>query len=373
VRYVLGVDGGGSKTACLAADETGRLLGYGAAGPLNTNYIVRREAVAALQRAASAALQEAGLRGEHIDAMCLSAPMAPDAVTQVTGGLGIRRVRRAAEGETPRWAACFWTDQRVGVAIDAGTGSMARGWSRDGRTAGAGGWGATLGDEGSGYWISLQAMIAVLQAHDGRIPETRLTGPVLAHFGMADVVDMVFQASQGLVRTGEAGQVGIAPDSGAEGSSAEEAATGGMLFHRRTRREPLTRYEVASLCPVVAQVARQGDWKALEILQQAGRELGRLGVAVIQRLGMQAEEFAVLPFGGVFRAGELVLRSCRETILAAAPLARLVLPRFEPVVGAALLALDEVGVAIGGPILRTVEESSADFPGCRANNLLDHE
>jgi N-acetylglucosamine kinase-like BadF-type ATPase len=315
----------------------------------------------------SAALKEAGLRGEDIGTMCLSGPMAPDAVARVTGELGIRRVRRAAEGETPRWAACFWTEQHVGLAIDAGTGSMARGWSRDGRAAGAGGWGATLGDEGSGYWISLQAMIALLQAHDGRIPATRLTGPVLAHFGMADVVDMVFQASQGLVRAGEAGQVGIAPDSGGEGSNAGEAATGGLLLHRRTRHEPLTRYEVASLCPVVAQAARQGDWKAIEILQAAGRELGRLGVAVVQRLGMQAEEFAVLPFGGVFRAGELVLGSCRETILAVAPCAHLVLPRFEPVVGAALLALDEIGVAIGDPILRAVEESSADFPACRAN------
>jgi len=368
MRYVLGVDGGGSKTGCLSADETGRLLGYGAAGPLNTNYIARREAVTALQRAIHAALVGARLRGEHIDAMCLSAPMSPDAVAQVTAELGIRRVRRAAEGETPRWAACFWTEQHVGVTIDAGTGSMARGWSRDGRTAGAGGWGATLGDEGSGYWISLQAMIALLQVHDGRILATRLTGPVLAHFGMADVVDLVFQASQGLVRTGAAGQVGIAPDSGAEGSSAGEAATGGVLFHRRTRREPLTRYEVASLCPVVVQVALQGDWKALDILQAAGRELGHLGVAVVQRLGMQAEEFAVLPFGGVFRAGELVLRSCRETLLAAAPRARLVLPRFEPVVGAALLALDEVGVAIGGSILRAVEESSADFPACQAHH-----
>jgi hypothetical protein len=54
--------------------------------------------------------------------------------------------------------------------------------SRDGREAGAGGWGATLGDEGSGYWISLQAMTAVLQAHDGRIQDTALSDAVLKHF-----------------------------------------------------------------------------------------------------------------------------------------------------------------------------------------------
>jgi len=366
MRYVLGVDGGGSKTTCLAADGTGRLLGYGRGGPINTNYVLHQEAVESLKCAINTALEAAGLRGDQIETLCISAPMAPDAIEEVMKECGVRQVTRAAEGETPRWAARFWIDGHIGVTIDAGTGSMARGWSRDGREVGAGGWGATLGDEGRGYWIGTKAMIAILQAYDGRIAETMLTQSVLAHFGMSDVLDMVFQASQGLVRTPGA-EVGVAPDSGAECSNAGEASVGGVFFHKRTRKEPLTRYEVATLCPVVTNVAQQGDGKAIEILEEAGYELGRLGVAIIERLNMESDEFAVVPFGGVFRAGELVLHSFRETILAAAPRAKVVKPRFEPMVGAVLLALSKIGVVIDDQIIETIEQSSIHFPDCRVH------
>lgn len=369
MRYVLGVDGGGFKTACLAADEKGRLLGYGRGGPVNTNYALRQEAEESLKCAIKAALKEAGLRGEQIETLCMSAPMAPDAVEKVTEACGIRHVTRAAEGESPRRAARFWIDAHISVTVDAGTGSMARGWSRDGREAGAGGWGATLGDEGSGYWISMKAMIAVLQAYDGRIEETMLTKPVLEHFGMSDVLDMVFQASQGFVRATDADQqVGVAPDSGAECSDAGEPSVGGVFFRKHpAKRGPLTRYEVASLCPVVAKVAQQGDWKAIEILKEAGHELGRLGVAIIKRLSIGKGEFAVVPFGGVFRAGELVLHSFRETILAGAPCAKVVEPKFEPMVGAVLLALDDIGMPINDQIIGAIERSSINFPACRVH------
>lgn len=366
MRYVLGIDGGGSKTACLAADEKGKLIGFGIGGPVNTNYVLRQEAVESLKHSINSALEEAGLDGEQIEILCISAPMAPDAVEQVAKEFGIRQINRAAEGETSRWAARFWVDEHIGVTVDAGTGSMARGWSRDGREAGAGGWGATLGDEGSGYWISIKAMVAVIEAYDGRIDDTKLVKPVLEHFGMSDVIDMIFEVSQGLVRTTGADQVGIAPDSGSGCYDIGKASEGGVLLRKRTRNEPLTRYEVATLCPVVAKVAQQGDWKAIEILRAAGYELGRLGSAVIKRLGMEKDDFAVLPFGGVFRVGELVLHPFTETVVAVATRAKVICPQYEPMVGAVLLALSEIGVVLSDQVIETVEHSSVDFPACRA-------
>jgi N-acetylglucosamine kinase-like BadF-type ATPase len=210
-------------------------------------------------------------------------------------------------------------------------------------------------------------MTAVLQAYDGRIRETMLAKSVLKHFGFADVLDMVFQVSHGLVRTTGDDQIGLVPDSGSGNPGADEASVGGLFFRRRTRNEPLTRCEVATLCPVVVEVAQLGDWKATEILRDAGRELGRLGAAIIKRLDMGQEEFSVVPFGGVFRAGELVLGAFRDTVLAVAPSAAVVKPRFEPVVGAVLLALNELGVDIGDPIMEAVEHSSTRFPACQAH------
>jgi hydroxymethylpyrimidine/phosphomethylpyrimidine kinase len=80
---------------------------------------------------------------------------------------------------------------------------------------------------------------------------------------------------------------------------------------------------------------------------------------------MESDEFAVVPFGGVFRAGQLVLRSFRETILAAAPHAKVVKPQFEPMVGAVLLALSKVGMVVDDQIIAAIEQSSTDFPVCR--------
>jgi N-acetylglucosamine kinase-like BadF-type ATPase len=363
---VLGVDGGGSKIACLAADERGRLLGSGRGGPCNTNYVPFRKAADSLASAIAGALAAAGLAASQVSALCISAPMEPSAIEAFTAPLGIQRVIRAAEGETPRWAARFWIEQRVGVTVDAGTGSLARGWAADGREASAGGWGATLGDEGSGYWIALRAMSAVLQARDGRLGETLLTRAVLDHYGLADELALMFSASQGLVRDRDAA-VGVAPDSGSESAAGGVGADGGLHFRQGVPGRALARDEVASLCPVVADAARRGDAVAAEILRDAGVELGRLGGAVIRRLGMEQEAFAVVPFGGVCRIGEPVLRTFRETVLATAQRATVVDPRFEPVVGAVLLALREIGVAIDTGVIATIEESAAGLPDAAAS------
>jgi N-acetylglucosamine kinase-like BadF-type ATPase len=128
------------------------------------------------------------------------------------------------------------------------------------------------------------------------------------------------------------------------------------------RHEPLTRADVAGLCPVVVDVALQGDHTAIQILREAGVELGRLAVAVIRRLGMEQETFAIVPFGGVFKAGELIMKSFSETCLAAALNATIVPPRFEPVVGAVLIALNQIGVEIDQRIIQAVETTSRNFP-----------
>jgi N-acetylglucosamine kinase-like BadF-type ATPase len=65
-HHVLGVDGGGSKIACLAADERGRLLGGNRGGPCNTNYVPYREAAGALASAIGGALSAAGLAPSQV-------------------------------------------------------------------------------------------------------------------------------------------------------------------------------------------------------------------------------------------------------------------------------------------------------------------
>ena len=90
--------------------------------------------------------------------------------------------------------------------------------------------------------------------------------------------------------------------------------------------------------------------------------MARLAVAVIKRLKMEDDRFSVVPFGGVFRARELVLDSFQKTLQAIAPQAKVIKPRFEPVVGGILLALNQLGIQIESSIISNIEESSQDYP-----------
>jgi N-acetylglucosamine kinase-like BadF-type ATPase len=380
MKYVLGLDGGGSKVVCLAANESGELLGCGRGGPVNTNYVLYNQARDSAIDAIQNALKSAGLRADQVAAFVFSAPLDPATLSDVIQACQLKDPVRAAEGETSRWAARFWIDQRIGVTVDAGTGSLSRGWTRDGRESGAGGFGATLDDKGSGVWISLKAMSAALQAYDGRAAQTGLTEALLTHFGLPHIQDLPFRVSGGFLTTAKMIENMEAPqrvrftiDSGhilqatpageVEGDvTGKEDSGGGLFFRQFESVEPLTRHEVASFCPIVAQIAEAGDLVARQILESAGIGLGRLAAAVITRLRMEDENFAVVPFGGVFKVGELVLKPFSEFCCAVAPQAVIALPKFEPEVGAVLIALEKIKGAIDSQTLKTIERSSSNFP-----------
>jgi len=370
MRYVLGIDGGGSKVVCLAADQTGRLLGYGRGGGVNTYYVPQDMAEEALQQAIEQALETSGLKGEQITVACMSAPMRPSAVDKVMEARGIPHLVRAAEGSTSRWAARYWVDGHVGATVDGGTGSLARGWSKDGREAGSGGWGVTLGDEGSGFWISKKAAIAVLWAYDGRAEPTLLTDIFLDHLGLSnpsELPSVMESDTPYYVDPSQPAEIDFLVDSGRV-YDPEQAPEGGIFLQPLKRRRRLRRDEVASLCPLVVEAAQRGDAIAQNILEEAGGELARLALAVIKRLDMTDQDFVVVPFGGVFKSGEWVLRPFTEALHAQAKRARVEQSPFEPEVGAVLLALEEMGVALEGEVLKAIEESAAGFPACRTNS-----
>jgi glucosamine kinase len=78
-----------------------------------------------------------------------------------------------------------------GIMLIAGTGSVAFGRSPSGAFARAGGWGLAIGDEGSGAWIGRRALGIVAAAHDGREPDTGLTGAILTATQVNEVEDLI--------------------------------------------------------------------------------------------------------------------------------------------------------------------------------------
>jgi N-acetylglucosamine kinase-like BadF-type ATPase len=167
----LGVDGGGTSTVALLGTSGGRVLGRGKAGPSNAKAVGEENALGALMSAISSGFSDAGIDPRSADAICL----------------GLAGFDRPDDKRLlARWnEECGWAEQSLfvndgdlvvaagtpegwGIGIIAGTGSIAVGRAPDGRTARSGGWGHLMGDEGSAYWVVLNALRLVARRSDGR-------------------------------------------------------------------------------------------------------------------------------------------------------------------------------------------------------------
>lgn len=164
------------------------------------------------------------------------------------------------EGATQRWPAdritivndaqlvlAAGTPDGWGVALIAGTGSIAYGRSPTGSLARAGGWGYILGDEGSGYAVGLAALRAVVRATDRRGAETGLTAAILAEWALPSAESLI----------------------------------------QRVYVDGLAPAVIAHLAPVVVRLAATGDQVSRSIIDDACGELALAAAAVARQLRLR--------------------------------------------------------------------------------------
>ncbi len=303
MRYVIGVDGGGTKTAAVLMREDGAILARGRGGPANHNFVPPDAVVASVEAA--------------VAEVCRGLP--PGAAVSAIGGHVLAPVAVFAAvlarlcgsapyhnwGEAEVAAVGLVGKSQPGVVVIAGTGSQATGFCGAQRKS-AGGWGTPLGDEGGAGYIGWRALQAATRAYDGRTPPTALLDAIYAHFGIQDLWALI------------------------------------PLLYRGT----LPRHQIAALAPLVARCAEAGDATAREIMHQAGEELALLAATAARHVGLSGSAFPVVLAGGVFRAGEVLLEPLRAALRAREPLAATTFPRFASEVGAALLTLEACGVSL---------------------------
>jgi N-acetylglucosamine kinase-like BadF-type ATPase len=186
-----------------------------------------------------------------------------------------------------------------GVVIIAGTGSVAFGRNASGDESRAGGWGPTIGDEGSGFWIAREGLSAIVRAHDGRGFATGMTALLCEDYDMCSPDDLPR-----------------------------------FVYATTTHTDDIARYG-----KLVIEAAQAGDEVARDILSRAGSELAECVLAVARKLHMIDSEFDVAYVGGAFHAGDLLLNPMRMRLNRDAPGATLHPPREEPVRGAARMAM----------------------------------
>ena len=302
--FLIGVDGGGSKTVALLADWEGHVLGRGTGGPSNYQVMGIQAAGTALSDSIRAAFADAGLGLCTPRAICLGLSGVDRPADQAV-------IRAWVNAEMPGALAVIVNDAELvlaagtpsgwGVALICGTGSIAYGRTPEGRTARAGGWGYLLGDEGSGYAIGLAALQAVARASDGRTPQTTLAHSILEHWSLAAPQDLIGQVYQGRVPT----------------------------------------QDIAALARFVEAAASEGDSVAQGILQQAGYELALAVMAVARRLGMQGA-IPCAQAGSVIVKGRFIGRAFVESAVVLGLHLDPVTPVTEPAQGALRLARQQV-------------------------------
>lgn len=193
-RLVVGVDGGGTKTHVIVADDRGAELSSvtGSASAVVPNDAERSAEV--IERLVREALEACEMGEETPSAMCVGvAGVGRDAeFTAFFQAMSAHSLSEELEVLPDAVVALedAFADES-GILLIAGTGSVSYGRGPTGRLARCGGWGPTAGDEGSGAWIGKRALSVVTASSDGREPETALLGAILTHLQLASPDELV--------------------------------------------------------------------------------------------------------------------------------------------------------------------------------------
>jgi glucosamine kinase len=274
--YYLGVDGGGSKTLAVVVDDQGKERGRGLAGSSNYQVIGLEQAVHTIHEAVEQAITEARLhlplRKAWLGLAGVDRPGDQKKLLPQCQNLA-EFVHVTNDADLILGAL----EQNVGVALIAGTGSIALGRDGSGKTVRAGGWGYLIGDEGSGYAIGCRGIQAAVRAADGRGPQTMLLDTILQHWQLQKAEDIIGHVY-------------------ADGAKAR----------------------IAQLATYVFQATKHGDTVACEIVQQAANELALAVNAVATQLTFPQQQVPLALGGGLLLNetdfNSLVLQCVRHRI-----------------------------------------------------------
>lgn len=250
MKFVAGIDGGGTKTAVICSDLDGRTVATETFGPFNVNSI-GVDGFTILMVQICEFLRQTG----ECEALCIGAagvsnPRMRSLVQQAMEKANITNWQLVGDQEIALWGAL---EGEPGISVVAGTGSICFGRNADDETVSIGGWGHLIGDEGSGYTIGRDVLRAVAHAWDAGTNEADMLAQLLAS------------------------------------------------EHKITSREKLIAHvytndksAVAQLARVAEQAAAAGDAKALAILTENASLLSEQVALVADRLQMKSGEVALL-------------------------------------------------------------------------------
>lgn len=236
--YFIGIDGGGTKTAFTLYDENAHVLDQIVLPSCHVLQTSKNQAIEILKQGVMAVLPDS-VANEHVYIGCGLAGYGNDAAlrqeieSRVAESFQGMHYRIANDAQIGLLGALEGSE---GIFVIAGTGSMGLSY-QNGQFKRVGGWGYTLGDEGSAYWLAKQLLQEYTKQVDGRKPRTALVDVLKNTCDLEDDYDII-----SFVNT--------------------------KLANKRDH--------IASLAPIVYQLAQDQDLAALEIYARLAEELSSL-------------------------------------------------------------------------------------------------
>jgi N-acetylglucosamine kinase-like BadF-type ATPase len=305
-KFIIGIDGGGTKTDAIIANLNGEIVAEDTGGSANFqmlgvepvaqtlidiihNLIDRAHADIKNVQMVVIGLTGAGRRGDR------------DRIYK--GILSYARRRNLVLPEI-----LIETDARIalegalsgkpGMVLIAGTGSIMLAKDIDGKFHRVGGWGRFIGDEGSAYGIGVEALRAVAKHMDGRGEETLITRLIAEKFKLSDMSEIITQIYRG-------------------------------------------RFDIAKVAPLVMKAAETGDKIAVEILEKACYEL-ILHIKAMLKRGRFGEKILLAFVGGVIENENYVSIQLKKRIQENFPQIIVKKPDFPPAYGAIVLGINKI-------------------------------
>ena len=306
--FVLGVDGGSTKTVCAITNERFEVLGVGKAGPSNYHIVGIREAKKNVALAVEQARLVGGLERKRIDIGCFSI----GGLWGVNENKVISKFIRSLDASEEYLivndiVAAYHavTMGNPGIAVIAGTGSMAYGEDNKNHAILLGGWGWLIGDEGGAFYIARKALMRVTKAIDKRASSTKLVELAKKHFEISSFDDLIT-----------------------------------AVYHDLPNPQA-----IASFAIRVSEAAQKGDEAAKEILRDAGKELALMAITVSRNLEIADNAITVGGVGGVWNS-DIVWQVFKSEVKKKLPRATFRKPVKLPVVGSLAIGLSKKGINI---------------------------
>ncbi len=321
-KYVIGLDGGGTKTLGVLVSGSGTIIARETGESSNIQAIGAEKLAQVLADLVGQLTAAAGLRVEEIDHLYAGLagagrPADREVISKIVSDNRLAKNHTIDTDAAAALAGAFAGGP--GIIVISGTGAICFGKDEAGTLYRCGGWGYLLGDEGSGYYIGQQALIAALKDLDGRGPKTILREVYENRYGLTSIDMIISQIYSGKI----------------------------------------DRAEIASNAPFVFEASEKGDVAARRIIENAGREIGIQIAATARRMGCAQGAVEVALIGSVFKQREILIPYMKEEALRIVATANFIDPRFEPAIGSAILGLMKENIAIDEVLLSKLAKGAS--------------